>query len=112
MNSCWRYNKYGEHCFHKGRCCECGYRKPCNHLLYEVTFENKCSGCQSVLEPKVPLSGMVDQFGFPLPAGETTKAITSSDIEKVRGFLGSLKDSTLSRSTFKELQDLLERLPK
>jgi len=54
----------------------------------------------------------LDEFGFPLPPGETTKAITSSDIEKVRGFLGSLADSTLSRSTFKELQDLLERLPK
>lgn len=61
----------------------------------------------SKMVPKIPASGLVDEFGFPLPKKEE---ISVEDLALVRGFLGNLRDSTLSRSTHRVLQDLLQRL--
>lgn len=70
----------------------------------------KAKRTRSLLAPKVPLAGLVDEFGFPLPAGTTHKTITMEDAELIRRFLGQVKDNTLSRGVYKVLEDLLGRL--
>ena len=60
--------------------------------------------------PNVPLTGLVDQYGheiLPTPLA----AISPEDMELVKRFLGTLRDSTQSRSIHRVLVDLLGRLP-
>lgn len=64
------------------------------------------------MESQVPLTGLVDEFGFEIPKGEAAAPIKPEDLTLIRGFLGNLKDQTLSRSIHRVLTDLLERLPK
>ncbi len=67
-----------------------------------------CVPCK--MASKVSPAGLVDEFGFPLPAGEMGKEISPTDLELIRRFLGQIKDSTLSRGTHRVLSDLLERI--
>ncbi len=77
---------------------------------YSHESKNEWGACS--LAAQVPLAGLVDEFGFEIPKGETASPVTVEDFKLIRGFLGNLKDQTLSRSIHRVLTDLLERLPK
>ena len=66
----------------------------------------------SKMASQLPAPGLVDEFGFPLGASEISPSIKNEDITLIRGFLGQIKDTTLSRGVKRALEDLLERLPK
>lgn len=69
--------------------------------------------CEPVpMASQLPATRMVDEFGFPLAPREKSSPVTMEDLSLIRGFLGNLKDQTLSRGIHRVLGDLLERLPK
>lgn len=81
----------------------------CTICGFEVTgLELMQNGAKpSKMVPSLSAQRLVDEFGFPLPKKEE---ISVEDLILVKGFLGNLKDQTLSRSTHRVLQDLLQRL--
>ena len=62
------------------------------------------------MAPSLPATRMADEFGFPMDP-QAKPATSPEDMVLIKGFLGNLKDQTLSRSTHRVLSDLLGRLP-
>ena len=64
------------------------------------------------LAPQVPLTGLVDEFGFETSPGEKNKEISPEDFTLVRYLLEHLQEHTNSNGIHRVLTDLLERLGK